>query len=46
MDLELIAALADAHPGMGDHDGRPVVKIDPADLPQRPEPPLSRRQEI
>jgi UDP-galactopyranose mutase len=35
MDLELIAALADAHPEWSIVMVGPVVKIDPADLPQR-----------
>jgi UDP-galactopyranose mutase len=35
MDLELIAALADAHPEWSIMMVGPVVKIDPADLPQR-----------
>lgn len=36
MDLELLAALADAHPDWSIVMVGPVVKIDPADLPQRP----------
>ncbi len=36
MDLELLAALADAHPEWSLAIVGPVVKIDPADLPQRP----------
>jgi hypothetical protein len=36
MDLEMIAALADAHPEWAIMMVGPVVKIDPADLPQRP----------
>jgi UDP-galactopyranose mutase len=36
MDLELIAAVADAHPEWSIMMVGPVVKIDPADLPQRP----------
>ncbi|MEA1014009.1 UDP-galactopyranose mutase [Sphingosinicella sp. LY1275] len=35
MDLELVAALADAHPEWSIVMVGPVVKIDPADLPQR-----------
>ena len=35
MDLEMIAALADAHPEWAIMMVGPVVKIDPADLPQR-----------
>jgi UDP-galactopyranose mutase len=35
MDLELLAALADAHPEWSLMIVGPVVKIDPADLPQR-----------
>jgi UDP-galactopyranose mutase len=35
MDLELLAALADAHPDWSLMIVGPVVKIDPADLPQR-----------
>lgn len=35
MDLELIAALADAHPEWSIVMVGPVVKIDPADLPRR-----------
>jgi UDP-galactopyranose mutase len=36
MDLDLLAALADAHPEWAIAIVGPVVKIDPADLPQRP----------
>jgi len=36
MDLELIASLADSHPEWSIVMVGPVVKIDPADLPQRP----------
>ena len=36
MDLELVAALADAHPEWSLVMVGPVVKIDPADLPHRP----------
>jgi UDP-galactopyranose mutase len=36
MDLELVAALADAHPEWSIAMVGPVVKIDPADLPRRP----------
>lgn len=36
MDLSLVAALADAHPDWSLVMIGPVVKIDPADLPQRP----------
>ncbi len=36
MDLGLIAALADAHPDWSIMMVGPVVKIDPAELPQRP----------
>src|SRR3712207_3005286 len=36
MDLELIGALADAHPEWSIVMVGPVVKIDPADLPHRP----------
>jgi UDP-galactopyranose mutase len=36
MDLELIAAVADAHPEWSIMMVGPVVKIDPADLPRRP----------
>ncbi len=36
MDLSLIAAMADAHPEWSVVMVGPVVKIDPADLPQRP----------
>jgi UDP-galactopyranose mutase len=36
MDLDLLAALADAHPEWGIVIVGPVVKIDPADLPRRP----------
>ena len=36
MDLDLLAALADAHPEWAIVMVGPVVKIDPADLPQRP----------
>jgi UDP-galactopyranose mutase len=36
MDLSLIAAMADAHPEWSIMMVGPVVKIDPADLPQRP----------
>jgi UDP-galactopyranose mutase len=36
MDLSLIGALADAHPEWSIMMVGPVVKIDPADLPQRP----------
>ena len=36
MDLELLAALADAHPEWSIVMVGPVVKIDPADLPRRP----------
>ncbi|HYI48462.1 MAG TPA: UDP-galactopyranose mutase [Allosphingosinicella sp.] len=35
MDLDLVAALADAHPGWSIVMIGPVVKIDPAELPQR-----------
>jgi UDP-galactopyranose mutase len=35
MDLELLAALADAHPEWAIAIVGPVVKIDPADLPER-----------
>ena len=35
MDLELIAALADAHPDWSIVMVGPVVKVDPADLPRR-----------
>jgi UDP-galactopyranose mutase len=46
MDLELIAALADAHPEWSIVMVGPVVKIDPADLPQRANIHYCRRQEI
>ena len=46
MDLELVAAVADAHPEWSIVMVGPVVKIDPADLPQRRQHPLSRRQEL
>jgi UDP-galactopyranose mutase len=36
MDLALVAALADARPGWSIEIVGPVVKIDPADLPRRP----------
>jgi len=36
MDLEMIAAVADAHPEWSIVMVGPVVKIDPADLPHRP----------
>jgi UDP-galactopyranose mutase len=36
MDLELVAALADARPDWTINMVGPVVKIDPAELPQRP----------
>ncbi|HYJ29876.1 MAG TPA: glycosyltransferase, partial [Allosphingosinicella sp.] len=36
MDLELVAAAADAHPEWSFIMVGPVVKIDPADLPRRP----------
>jgi UDP-galactopyranose mutase len=36
MDLELVAKVADAHPEWSIMMVGPVVKIDPADLPQRP----------
>lgn len=36
MDLELIGALADAHPEWSVVMVGPVVKVDPADLPSRP----------
>jgi UDP-galactopyranose mutase len=36
MDLDLLAALADAHPNGRSSMVGPVVKIDPAELPQRP----------
>jgi UDP-galactopyranose mutase len=36
MDLEMIAAVADAHPDWSIMMVGPVVKIDPADLPHRP----------
>jgi UDP-galactopyranose mutase len=36
MDLELLAALADAHPAWNVVIVGPVVKIDPAELPRRP----------
>jgi UDP-galactopyranose mutase len=36
MDLELLAAVADAHPEWSLVMVGPVVKVDPADLPQRP----------
>ncbi|MEA3029474.1 MAG: UDP-galactopyranose mutase [Sphingomonadales bacterium] len=36
MDLDLVAALADAHPEWAIVMVGPVVKIDPADLPRRP----------
>jgi UDP-galactopyranose mutase len=36
MDLELLAAIADAHPEWTLVIVGPVVKVDPADLPQRP----------
>src|SRR5438874_2323337 len=36
MDLDLLAVLADAHPEWSLVIVGPVVKIDPADLPQRP----------
>ena len=36
MDLDLVAALADARPDWDIEMVGPVVKIDPADLPQRP----------
>jgi UDP-galactopyranose mutase len=36
MDLDLLAALADAHPEWSIVMVGPVVKIDPAELPQRP----------
>jgi UDP-galactopyranose mutase len=36
MDLDLLAALADSHPSWSIVIVGPVVKIDPADLPQRP----------
>jgi UDP-galactopyranose mutase len=36
MDLELVAALADAHPEWSIVMVGPIVKIDPADLPHRP----------
>ncbi|MDQ4087578.1 MAG: UDP-galactopyranose mutase, partial [Pseudomonadota bacterium] len=36
MDLELISAIADAHPEWSIVMVGPVVKIDPADLPHRP----------
>jgi UDP-galactopyranose mutase len=36
MDLEMIAAVADAHPEWAIVMVGPVVKIDPADLPHRP----------
>ena len=46
MDLEMVAAVADAHPEWSIVMVGPVVKIDPADLPHRRQHPLSRRQEI
>jgi UDP-galactopyranose mutase len=36
MDLDMVAAVADAHPEWSIVMVGPVVKIDPADLPQRP----------
>ena len=36
MDLDLLAAVADAHPEWSIVIVGPVVKIDPADLPHRP----------
>jgi UDP-galactopyranose mutase len=36
MDLELLAALADAHPEWSIVMVGPIVKVDPADLPHRP----------
>ena len=46
IDLELLAAVADARPDWSIVMVGPVVKIDPADLPQRRQHPLSRRQEL
>ena len=46
MDLELLAAVADARPDWTIVMVGPVVKIDPATLPQRAQHRLSRRQDL